>query len=375
MKKRLFVFILMFGIFFLVKVNVSGAVSFAFEEKLREERLVYVINDKIKRHTTDRKNIMDMKIVKDFAGNNYKVIELSPTGYLIYSVDSGVFVETGLNSPSPYLNYYDNLYYGGPTFYYRLVGDKLVHTVIEENLESKNMDNYKHTSVEMYETLQAKKDEAVLQYVKTGNKTLYQAGRDVSIQNTHRGIVYNTNFFRNLTSPGYVDGGYCGYIALNMIIAYHDKHKNRDGDDIMDYKYWINWRKESLYNEEDSLTQYLIDLKYYYGTNCYDIENVMKEYQKVRGLSYNLTARLKPLYTIATVMAAIDNNTPVIGFGKLGLPDGSGTAAHSVVIYIYEAKMLWNLVYDADYTVHYGWYGYTEIILTGTLTGIFYFDY
>ena len=375
MKRTIAVLVLVAVFSLLFGVNVSGYSSSLYDEKIKEERLVLIINEKIKQDTDETKIIMDIKSIYDFAGNEYKAIELSPIGYMIYSVETGIFVERSMSSPSPYLNQYNDLYYGGPTFYYALDADKLNHTVVEEKLAAEDMKSYKDSSIELHNTLVSKKDTAVLEYINTGNINQYNQQNNISPQATVRGVIYNTNYFRNLYFFGYTDGGKCGYIALNMMIGYHDKHKNIGTDDIMDDIYWLDTKKTCLKSNEESLSEYLYSLKPYNGTNANDLERIMKEYEKTRNLTFSHTSRIKPFYTIGTVMSAIDYDRPVAAVGELNAPDGSGKVAHVVVIYIYVAKINFlGIIYDADYTVHFGWLGFNDIVLSGFIANIYFFD-
>ena len=66
---------------------------------------------------------------------NFELVEVGDTGYMIFDPQSGKYLEEALDSPSPYLGLSENLYYFGPLNYYQLSGDKFVHTVIHNEYD------------------------------------------------------------------------------------------------------------------------------------------------------------------------------------------------------------------------------------------------
>lgn len=74
----------------------------------QKQRLNIVMQDKVDylSDLADRTlSIKSTKLVQDFSGNQYIVTECSPTGYMIYSIQSGVFAEYAPESQSPYEGY------------------------------------------------------------------------------------------------------------------------------------------------------------------------------------------------------------------------------------------------------------------------------
>ena len=81
-----------------------------------------------------------VKELRDFNERKYTLIETNPSGYFIFEDDSKTLIEGAPKSPSPYLNQYSNLYYGGPQQYYakkmtRSNGDSFVHTILGTEIE------------------------------------------------------------------------------------------------------------------------------------------------------------------------------------------------------------------------------------------------
>ena len=77
-------------------------------DSAQKQRLNMVMQDQVDylSDLADRTlSIKSTKLVQDFSGNQYIVTECSPTGYMIYSIQSGVFVEYAPESQSPYEGY------------------------------------------------------------------------------------------------------------------------------------------------------------------------------------------------------------------------------------------------------------------------------
>src|SRR5690606_20608580 len=151
--------------------------------------------------------------------------------------------------------------------------------------------------------------------------------------------VNYSSFYRNMKdNTGYATvsgtGGICGYIALNLLIAYHDKY---DGSsvDIMDDVYWYNTTHTRLKNYSSSLSRYLYDLNPHDGTISVDIHETMLRYSSERGLSFQHEDWIVPIAMNPMITAAIDASRPIIYFGWISNPQGGDNITHAVVVYQY----------------------------------------
>ena len=320
-----------------------------------------------------------VKEVKDFSGRIYIVVECAPTGYMIYSTETGVFVESSPTSYSPYLNFSgDNLYYGGPTEYYRLVNGTYLHTILPETItQATDVDRMENLSDSISERLQTVKDVALLDYVLNENSSAYALSqRAVPLSVTGGGLsAEEISWFQGLTSCGYYEGpasdgstyGCCGFVGLNIIYAFFDKFI----DDIyMDNQYWANSAKTSLKNGNDSFTKYLHDLDPKETTTSVHINSVSNQYLDEKNISgIDHTNRIWGLFTSGTIKGILDNGYPVELFGSLADPpgyDGEGKkSGHAVVAYQYIEDS------GTQYVCHYGWNGYSNVTIQGTLGSIY----
>ena len=88
-----------------------------------------VLDDRVATISNSNSSISDIKIAYGFNGDAYIIVECEPTGYMIYHPASGTFAETSPSSQSPYFGLQgDDLYYCGPTRYYKFIENEFIHT-------------------------------------------------------------------------------------------------------------------------------------------------------------------------------------------------------------------------------------------------------
>lgn len=301
----------------------------------------------------DDRQVESVKTVYDFAGNTFYVAECTPTGYYIYNVETDTVVESSERGVSPYIGYSQNLYYGGPTYYYVLENGSYKHTIDEtETLATAQVQVLRQNCQVGFETIEAR-------YQTRANSVSPMAVYSTDI------TVDHPEFYQNLTHCGYISGGRCGFIALGMLIAYKDKYAD---DDLLADAYW---ETNSILNSQNTsgitvsannvISKKLYDLDPKDSTTSMHIHNVAKKYFAQVGVSVNHTSRWKPFFTEGTVRNLIDDDNPVILFGSV--PDNPTTTSvmnvtpmssegdssnHAVVAYGYSSD-------KSKFIVHYGW--------------------
>ncbi len=227
--------------------------STVFNDK--SARLLTVLDDKIAM-ISDEKNILsDIKIVYGFNGDTYVAVECEPTGYMIYHPASGTFVETSQKSISPYFGLSgDELYYCGPTRYFQFVNNEFVHTVLGYafNDEESVLALFQNSEL-VTNTLKAAPNEGLLDFVNKGNSASYPQLLSASSSESSMTSMSSSNvsgsvgstgydWFSNLSTCGYISGGHCGFIALNMLYGYLDKFSN---DKYMPNTHWTDIAKSA----------------------------------------------------------------------------------------------------------------------------------
>lgn len=343
MKKRLLSLFLVVVMTFSVSIP-AFAVEIEKAESLIDSRIMSLVEAKIDASNV-KININMIKNLKDFAGNEYKLVECLPTGYYIIHPESGIVIESSPSAKSPYDGFDSNLYYGGPTYYYVKSQGDYVHTVLDTVLDNNKFAETVATCNVVNNELISQININVTNYI-DGNSSNLPLITDKASGNDY--WVTNYTWFKNLKSKfGYMYGGYCGYIAANLILKYFDDRGKID--------------LPSPYNTVNStaLTQELIDigddLGYGAGTWAYDIADVINEFCSQQ----NILEEASWAIGVAGLNTEIKSNKrPCILFGNL---DAAGN--HAVVAYGY------NDYENSGYNTmicHYGWNGnYSEIHVYG----------
>lgn len=318
--------------------------------------------------------VENCKKISDFDGNYYFVFEYKPIGYAIFSPKSGAFLETAPESPSPYLNCESNLYYGGPQQYYTLENNTFSNTITNSVLTKDDIDTLKDYSRDLDDMLMSSKNTANINYI-NGKNTTYNSNRGVS------GTYYVNNYARikNLSSCGYVDGGYCGYIAAAMLLYYFDSTGHRDVIPGTNSNYY--YTSNNKYVLTPKLTNELInigaDLGFKPSTTSYAIHRVVKKYLANKSITGNIdhTSLFTPLFTKFKISQIIDDSEPVIIFGSLYSPSHNKSIDHAVLAYGYKAT----ISYDEEsygtttyeFIVHFGYNAYSFVYLNGVFGSIY----
>ncbi len=289
--------------------------------------------------------VMHVKTLLDFAGNTYKLVECNPIGYFILHVESGTIVEYSTKARSPYIGFSEKIYYAGPTYYYVAENDNFTHTIFEEILSSESIETAMSISAQSHFELLQNKNIAVTNYISGTHDGL---STDVNSYNSASNTDYWVNtpsWFRNRTSFGYVSGGYCGYIAANLILKYH----NSEGNISLPIEY-------SAPTSSTTLTQTLID----YGTSASTTAVSMTAILNTFCRNTDIPAVADSVLGINGVVSEIrDYERPCILFGNM-----EDAGAHAIVAYGWNEYE--NPGWDT-FICHYGWSGssWTEVHVYG----------
>lgn len=288
----------------------------------------------------------------DFDGNAYTLVECVPTGYLIYHDESGNFVESALTAPSPYEGYSGTLYYGGPTCYYAVVENRLIHTITEEIVEtSEDAETYCR---QMNLQLNNNKDVAAVNYVETGEAS---GATIASTYSTNASDIYveDRYLISGLTTRnemGYFDDGdkgYCGYISAGIVLLYIQNHSGLlvVPDDYLTsnglkYKNSDFSKLLASYGGSNLTTAGLLagDLNDYFDDN-----------------GYTLTATSSLFGSANTTRSYIDNSVPLMIGGSFPRPSNGKSVLHNIVVYGYSGD-------NTEFIVHYGWENYSQVRLS-----------
>ena len=349
-------------------------------------RLMSVIDVKLNElkmiDNVDNLTIANVKTAHDLAGNEYKIIECAPSGYMIFNEETGVFTEYSSTASSPYLGYDLNLVYCGPTFYYVEDSTGDLHHLINtlEEIDSDVKAIFTQSCNDYYASLVADTNQLVVDYLNGDyqNQTFLQiVTTTTQVQATPRtttyGYLQNYEFFYNMQQCGYYSppgsNGICGYIALGMLIAYKEKYNS--SANYMDDIYWSDPTHNNLKGGTDSLAWHL---RSNYGSDDSTYSTTIKEtsqaYFTGRGVVVNHVSEWWGSFTKGTIMDSIDDDNPVLIFGSLFNPQNpDDNINHGVVAYKYSDES--GLFGDTTFTAHYGWDGYENIYVSGLFGSIY----
>ncbi len=118
-----------------------GTESFA-KGASKNVRISEFIKNKIESLGADI-SVQNIRYISDFDDNEYVVIECVPTGYFVLHPETGVITEYSIGAISPYANCSvsdGDLYYAGPTYYYKYDTGEYEHTVLAEKMSATEID-------------------------------------------------------------------------------------------------------------------------------------------------------------------------------------------------------------------------------------------
>ncbi len=361
----------------------------AIENKKQRVNLLNLIQCHIDYAMEDdgQREIDKVKELKDFTGSIYTLFELNPVGYIIYHNDSGIVFEYASKSESPYLGYNDNLYYGGMMNYFYKENNTYYNTLIKYEIVQEEESQYliDNSSIIYNKNLELP-DQTNLDFVngKTDVLTVVSSWKnDVEIMplaTNDQPNISMEEFFKPLIyrdEMGYMAGGVCGYIAANLVLAYNTFAY----DDSLVSDTYLDKSNKTI--KGDLLTRELIhqhgkdpDSSNISGTTADSMGDCVRNYLKnVSGgtKSWKVTTWWGKINSTG----AIKKNQPPILFGNMKYPTSSsstyeimnnatsgdgahGSGNHAVVAYGYT---------NSKYRVHYGWSGYSDVILSYNAIG------
>lgn len=351
MKKRILSLFLMIALVLSFSVTAFAADISTDEVDLTAARIELLTEQKLSSLGV-KLGVDKVKTVNDFNGNEYALVECVPKGYFIYHIDSGICVEYNLNAQSPFINVTGEALYGGPTYYYEKNSGVYTHTVLDSTLEAAALADMTKQCRAWNTELLACKDVATANYIQGKSNTVPVLA---SAANTDYWVT-SKSFFTSATSNfGYKIGGYCGYIAANLILKYWD---NRGTIDL------------PYYSSHTGLTNALIAIgedDYDSSTWAANISSIINTYCENNSLPEEASWAVG----VSGITSEIGTNKrPVILFGNLEEHNGGN---HAIVVYGYNSYE--NPGYYT-FRCHFGWNSdsdndYTDVHVSGASGSIF----
>lgn len=167
-------------------------------------------------------SVISQETITDFAGNTFKLYELSPSGYAIYSFNenASIFIEGSYATNSPYYGESGTKYYCGIGEYFiepvtRSANANVRHLRTDESIPKTNLTGAAFTvDAEHYIKESSVQTRASNPSTPDPNKTT-----------TYNGfaVINDYTFFSTMTNFPQNKGGTCGLVAICMLLSYYDR--------------------------------------------------------------------------------------------------------------------------------------------------------
>lgn len=346
---------------------VSAHAEIVASATAQEARLALVFQSVADMWDTDT-SVSDIKTLHDFAGNEYTLAEFSPSGYAIYHNSSAVILEKAENSPSPYKDLSENLYYAGPTHYYMYdeAQDIYTHTVSGETLSTADAAVRAEVCAQAQPELNSMADVAMKAYIESG--VMSAQNYTTLSSNSYTYVGGHGAFFENLKTReqiGYYssgEGGNCGYVAAGLVLLYYDYYGTADFIDNSEYLSSSGnaFRGEAfvkyLYERIGKLSGYSNSL------NARQAAIVMRNYLIDRGIAISYWEGSMP--SKSEIVLQLKQGRPVIYADRWDDPSSAGkTVDHLIVVYGYNS--------NNKLVAHFGWSNYSHVECTSSAFALF----
>lgn len=301
-------------------------------------------------------SITEIKPVFDFAGNLYYIAESEPTGYFIYNPELHTFLEYSYYSTSPYLGYYDNIFYAGAMEYYVYADGTYLNILTNESINAETLTAYIDSCTEYYETLSSA-------YLELANDddNLNPYSNNVLATSTET-YVRSSGFFKKISTEeelGYYGDAVCGYIAAGLLLLYYDSFLC--DNIIRDSAYSLSYDGKAF--DGDAFTKKLRS----FGTSnstaatavgsLTGIDDVINRYIRSE-TNCSITANTDLLSDINSVAEIIKSTQrPLIVYGSMLRPNNTEVINHAVVAYGCKDT-------NTHIIVNYGHSGYNQVYLS-----------
>lgn len=370
------------------KIDYNTAIFKGSELSLKQkEKLKNCVSQKINSYNEGKDGLktFSIKNLKDFDNNDYILYEYEPTGYAIYNVSNGDVIEMSPYSQSPFVSYNTDLFYVpligyfvkiSNNSYYNIMSDTYITDTEEQTAlikvsEKVHADGLEYMDEDMLDIVYGNEENINNKYSHAtyAPPVVTQPGN--GIVTADKEVEYSWYFKWNKTEFAYdsvTAGGSCGYIALGLLLGYHEFFNNKgyfSDTEVISFITKVNGNpnNENIVPEiDDSFIQYLYNLYPKDGTISSDIMRVMNKFMDGKPISWGYYDRY---IFFGSAKSQIDDGYPVILFGKLPDINNVEKVNHAVVVYGYYED-------DSKLLTHYGWNYYSQVIISTYTVGSWY---
>lgn len=315
-------------------------------------------------------SVISQETITDFAGNTFKLYELSPSGYAIYSFNenASIFIEGSYVTNSPYYGESGTKYYCGIGEYFiepvtRSANANVRHLRTDKSIPKTSLTGAAFTvDAEHYIKESSVQTRASNPSTPDPNKTATTSDGFTKIK--------NYNYLETLTVFPTNEFGTCGLVAACIILAYYDRFV--DDDIITNSRYVTLDSNGKTLGATQSLHDYLfleclhtilgITVKDNYPMGAWEIRQTMLDY-----INNNCSS---------SVQSRIAHYSPAINIveGSKKYINGGNPVILTLVSYQYTTRSsdnsyFHNVVafgYDSNnrFCVHSGWTTTPQIIIS-----------
>ncbi len=331
-------------------------------------------------------SIISQETITDFAGNTFKLYELSPSGYAIYSFNenASIFIEGSYATNSPYYGESGTKYYCGIGEYFiepvtRSANANVRHLRTDESISKTNLTGAAFSiDAEHYIKESSVQTRASFPSSPDPNKTV-QGGYGFTLIKEYLSLALLTEFPNNTN-------GTCGIVAICILLGFYDKLI--DDDIITQSSFVVVDSNGKTIGTTQIFHDYLLLVYPHlltgitfgngYPMGAYEISDTISDYiinDCTTAVGSRIYQKVGPGYNSAPEIKKIINggNPVILTMLTYTYTDGGAEKTnnfHDVVVYGYDsnnryyAHMGWKDTYDENNPNSYDPYKFASIIIS-----------
>ena len=326
---------------------------------LENEQLKNIYLDMYYRYpdSTNTLKVENIKTMNDMNGNDYKLVEFSPSGYSIYNDNYSSILEVSAVAPSPFLNKNENLLYFGASNYYTKNHESIVskYDTLEHSIDSNEKitldenasSTFEDASTILNENLISTKNQ--LNGYNPARKSWSNSGSNYEVAS-----IANKSLIKNADTGGFNTQGNCGFVAGALLIFYAANQ----------------WGWTNLYNSSTIQKSLVTDLQANHGnsTCAPDLEKQLNDYLNSHGDKKKAKVNMWHIPSASSIYDRVKEDKPVAIFGSLPDINGYDSINHAVTVYEVNRHFTthWfgiRTYSDYEFRTHYGWSSYYNDVI------------
>lgn len=298
------------------------------------------------------KNIKETKWLKDFNDNNYLLLEFEDCGYAIYNEDMSKVLELSKESPSPYKDLNEDLYYfGALNHYYK---DSILNTDYLISCQNQKKIELNLNNIESLSSYSLELSKQINDSIENESKAVQ--GRASTY--CEEVSVSQPDVLKYADTTDINTEGNCGYVGAALIVYY--------ASIVYGWGYLYDMEKSTL---EDLVDEIQDDREN--DSLPADVEDALNDFLNSKNHPYNAKVNMWLIPAAHTFYDRVEEDKPVCLFGQLydELDPNREKCDHVVVVYkvkrdVKKYALGIKTYSNYMYTVHGGWgLDYNEVVI------------